>query len=125
MNLLLDTHIFLWWLADDKRLTKKIKNLIAQPENMIFISVISAWEINIKTALGKLEIPDEIEKAILDNGFQMLLLNFSHTSIANKLPYLHRDPFDHMLIAQAKAENFTFVTHDAKLTNYDINIIFV
>ena len=113
MRLLLDTHVLLWWLADDRKLSKNARAIIANPDNEVLVSSASLWEISIKTALGQLEVEmDDLEDAISRNGFRSLPIGFRHALTAGRLPLAHRDPFDRMLVAQAAVEELRLVSHD-------------
>ena len=113
MRLLLDTHILIWWLADDRRLAKSARAIIANPDNDVLVSAASLWEISIKAALGRLEVElDDLEQNIADNGFRSLPINFRHGLTAGRLPPIHRDPFDRMLVAQASVEELRVISHD-------------
>jgi PIN domain nuclease of toxin-antitoxin system len=118
MRLLLDTHILLWWIGDDPALSRTACALIASPDNTIFISPVSTWEIWIKKSLGKLELPSEFEEVLLKEEFEHLPLTVAHTRAVAELPWHHRDPFDRMLIAQAQAADLTLLTADDALTPY-------
>lgn len=125
MSYLLDTHILLWWLSDSSKLPQKAKELIRDPQNAFFVSSASAWEIAIKEALGKLKIPNDLEKAMLVNNFLHLTITIPHALSAGKLPLHHPDPFDRMLVAQAKIENLTIITHDTIFKKYSTNVLVV
>ena len=99
-----------------------MQNSIATAD-IVFVSVASAWEAAIKASLGRLELPDTVEAGVLASGFEKLLISFSHAEQAASLPHHHRDPFDRMLVAQAKAEGLTLVTHDRLLAPYDVEIL--
>lgn len=118
MNLLLDTHVILWWLMDDSKLSPLAKDLISDVNSLIFISAASVWEISIKKNLGKLEVPDDIDKVFLSNEFEDLPITLKHAQVAGSLPKHHIDPFDRMLIAQAQCENIRLLTSDKKLLDY-------
>ena len=121
MRLLLDTHVLLWWLADDRKLAKSARALIANPENDVLVSAASLWEISIKAALGRLEVElDDLEQNITDNGFRSLPINFRHALTAGRLPAIHRDPFDRMLIAQASVEELRVISHDKVFERYGL-----
>ncbi len=122
-RLLLDTHVLLWWLADAPILGKKIRKLIADPRNEVFVSAATSWEISIKKSTGKLEAPDDIDSIVEDEGFTKLSISMYHGEIAGRLPLHHKDPFDRMLIAQAKIMELSFVTNDSKAKLYDVKII--
>lgn len=119
MRLLLDTHALLWWLADEG-LTDKARNAIADPDNVVMVSVASAWEISIKKALGKLSAPDDLERQVNESGFAPLPISVAHGIAAGQLPRRHDDPFDRMLIAQAYAEGLTIVTRDKRFAEYNV-----
>lgn len=123
MKLLLDTHIILWWLMEDKRLTPNLFDAIADPENMIYISAASVWEITIKKQLGKLKCPDNLIEVIAQSDFIELPINFKHSETIAKLPEHHKDPFDRMLIAQAYCEQLILLSNDTKMLNYNIPIM--
>lgn len=123
MNLLLDTHVLLWWLDDAPILSEKTRYLIADPQNLVFISAAVIWEIRIKQALGKLDIPDNFRKVLDREHFEMLDITTEHAYAVGDLPGHHRDPFDRMLVVQAKVEGLTLISHDACLKQYDIPII--
>ena len=123
MNLLLDTHTLLWWLDDQSTLSKKAKTAIADGKNIVFISAVVIWEIKIKQALGKLEIPEDFRKVLDDQPFNKLDITVEHAYAVGDLPAHHRDPFDRMLVAQAKVEGLTLVTRDIRLKEYKIPII--
>lgn len=122
-RLLLDTHAFLWWLADDPRLGEKARALIADPANEVFVSAASGWEAAIKAALGKLELPGPLDAAVEEEGFTHMPITFFHGEQAGSLPPHHRDPFDRMLVAQAQAEGLTVVTADPHIAVYGIRTL--
>jgi len=121
-RLLLDTHAFLWWRGDPSRLDAKVRDRIAKAD-VVFVSAASAWEAAIKVSLGRLELPDTLEAGVLASGFEKLLITFSHAEHAAGLPRHHKDPFDRMLVAQARAEGLTLVTHDRLLEPYEVEIL--
>jgi PIN domain nuclease of toxin-antitoxin system len=120
LRILLDTHILLWWLADDPSLSKKAKLLISDEKNFVFVSVASGWEITIKKALGKLEAPDNLEEVLKENCFKDLPITLQHVLATGQLPMHHHDPFDRILVAQAKCESLTLLTADKKIMLYDV-----
>lgn len=122
MNLLLDTHALLWWLAD-MDLTAPAVGAISDPGNVVMVSAISVWEIGIKRSLGKLDAPDGLIEAIVDSGFEPLPVEFSHARAAGDLPPHHRDPFDRMLIAQATTEGLVVVTRDVAFDDYEVEVL--
>ena len=122
MSLLLDTHVVLWWLTDDPVLSTNVKHRI-DDELGIYVSAATYWEVSIKQAAGKLDAPVDLADAIADNGFRPLPIMFEHASTAGQLPMIHRDPFDRMLVAQARCERLTLVTHDPVLEQYDVDLL--
>ena len=121
-NLLLDTHVFLWWRADDPLLQKSARSAIADAD-VVFVSAATAWEAAIKASLGRLKLPDTVTSGVDDSGFEKLPVTFPHAEAAAALPKHHHDPFDRILVAQAAVENLTFVTHDRTLKAYDVPIL--
>src|SRR5262245_46419677 len=122
MRLLLDTHVLLWWLSDNRKLTKTAREVIAKPDNDVLVSSASVWEVAIKTALGRIEIElDDLEDAIARNGFRSLPIAFRHAVTTGHLPAVHRDPFDRMLVAQASVEELRIVSHDRVFERYGLS----
>ena len=122
IGLLLDTHIFLWWLDDNHRLSGNARDRIADPDMGVFVSAASIWEIGIKRAIGKLEAPREIVTIVEEEGFRGLPMELMHADIASHLPLHHRDPFDRMLIAQGLVEDLTIVTADGRFEHYGVKL---
>lgn len=124
-RLLLDTHAFLWWLADDAQLGPKARAAIAEPRNTVLVSAATGWAIAIKSALGKVEVdvPESLDALVEDEGFVHLPITFFHGEQAGWLPAHHRDPFDRMLVAQAQAEGLRIVTRDPNIAAYGIRVL--
>ena len=120
---LLDTHVVLWALAEPAKLARPARSALEDEQNEVLVSVVSAWEIAIKRALGKLDAPNDLEAAIRMQGFEPLLLTFHHAAQAGGLPHHHRDPFDRMLIAQAQAEGLILVTRDSNIPLYGVRTL--
>jgi len=123
VKLLLDTHAFLWWIGDDARLSGPAREAIADPGNDVALSVASAWELAIKTGLGRFE-PDGdlgpfLEEQIQRNAFRVLPVKLEHAVAVSSLSPHHRDPFDRLLVVQAAAEGMTLVSRDPQLRKYD------
>ena len=118
MTILLDTHILLWWLANDPLLPKKALRLIADDSSAVFVSSATAWEIAIKKTAGKLTAPANLEAALEASRFEPLPIAMRHALLAGRLPRHHADPFDRMLVAQAQLEGMILVTHDRRLSVY-------
>ena len=127
MTLLLDTHVLLWWLDDNPRLGARARAAIADSDNTVWVSSATAWEIAIKTGLGRLEMSEPPEEAlpreIERGGFRPLAISVEHALAVRTLPHHHRDPFDRLLIAQAMAEDLRLVTADRAFADYDVSLI--
>jgi PIN domain nuclease of toxin-antitoxin system len=121
-RLLVDTHVLLWWLTGDRRLSEVAQDAIAHPANEPHVSVASLWEIAIKRSLGKLTAPDDLPDRIADEGFSWLPLRADHAWEVRHLPMQHRDPFDCLLIAQALIERVPVVTADPRFRPYGIDV---
>lgn len=119
-RLLLDTHAFLWCLADAAKLSPPARTAIADGNNDVFVSAVSGWEISVKRAKGQLIAPENLGALVEDRGFAHLPLTFHHAEQAGMLPAHHKDPFDRFLIAQAQAEGLTVVTRDAQIARYGV-----
>jgi PIN domain nuclease of toxin-antitoxin system len=122
LRLLLDTHILLWWLSGNRRLSESARNAIASSV-VTFVSAVSAWEIGIKVAAERLEFHDDIERQLTLNHFEPLAVTIAHAIRASGLPRHHGDPFDRMLVAQAAVESLTLVTADVRLKAYGGSMI--
>ena len=123
MNLLLDTHALLWWLNDDPMLADSARTAIADPENTVFLSAVVVWEIRIKESIGKLDLPDDFAEVLGGQRFAELPITVAHTHAIADMPAIHRDPFDRMLVAQAKVEEMVIVTRDTAIAEYGVRIV--
>ena len=123
MNLLLDTHILIWVLEDNPMLSEKTRKTIINGKNIVFVSSATVWEMSIKQAMGKLAIPNNLIEEIELLRFTQLEITFDHAKLAGQLPEIHKDPFDRMLIAQAKLEDLTLVTKDRHIQKYDVKLL--
>lgn len=122
MSLLLDTHVVLWWLADAPELPDEIKGWLDR-EPDVHVSAVTIWEIAIKQALGKITAPADLPERVRDSGFRELPVGFDHAIAAGRLPLLHKDPFDRMLVAQARCEDLTLVTRDPLCRQYEVAVL--
>lgn len=120
---LLDTHIFVWWMKQEKRLKKEIAAVLKNPENQIFLSVASVLEIVIKKKIGKLKVPQNWKEDLRESSFLLLPITFENAFQLESLPLFHHDPFDRMLIAQAQSEGSTLITGDIKIWKYDVPLL--
>ncbi|BAC91496.1 type II toxin-antitoxin system VapC family toxin [Gloeobacter violaceus] len=124
MRLLLDTHVFLWWVEDAPQLSVSARTAVADPQNVCLLSLASCWEMAIKASLGKLKLPSALENFIpeqlLINGFQTLDIDFRHIVRVSGLAFHHRDPFDRLIIAQALEERLVVASADSVFEKYDL-----
>jgi PIN domain nuclease of toxin-antitoxin system len=127
MKILLDTHIFLWFISGDNRLSTDVRDAIRNLDNEVYLSVVSVWEVIVKHQLGKLPLPEspEIYLPKQRDRHQIASINLDEGSVAQlvKLPSLHRDPFDRMLICQALQHGLTIATVDAAIRAYSVSVI--
>jgi PIN domain nuclease of toxin-antitoxin system len=125
MNFLLDTHAVIWFITEDAQLPDARKKEIEDPGNTIFVSIASFWEMGIKYSLGKLELKADLKKIfelIGESGMTILPLSPDHILTSANLDFHHRDPFDRIMIAQAKSEGLTILTRDKAFRQYNVNI---
>jgi PIN domain nuclease of toxin-antitoxin system len=124
VRLLLDTHTLLWWLGDDERLGAQARQFIEDPANDVIVSVVSLWEVVVKLRIGKLKADiREIADTVQQEGFAPLAITTAHLQTLAKLPMHHRDPFDHLLIAQAITELATFISDDRNTPYYPVQFV--
>jgi PIN domain nuclease of toxin-antitoxin system len=127
MKALLDTHVFLWWITDDGRISKHARAIIQDTKNELYLSAASAWEIAIKAALGRIRVHEDLNlfmtQQMNKNGIAALPINVNHALGVYTLPDLHRDPFDRLLVAQAKQEGMPIITADEWIKRYDVETI--
>ena len=124
MRVLLDTHVFLWWVWDVPELSTKAKKCIANKDNVCLLSMASVWEMSIKSSLGKLRLDRPLDQFIPEqlaaNDFQILEIGFRPVMLVNTMPFHHKDPFDRLLAAQALSEDIAVVSADAVFTRYGV-----
>ena len=126
MKLLLDTHILLWAAQGSEQLSSKAKTLLEDPENQLYFSAASLWEIAIKNKLGRADFKVDLavlRRNLLDNGFEEIAINSAHTIGVDALPNIHKDPFDRMLIAQTAEEGITLMTAYSLVAEYPVAVI--
>jgi PIN domain nuclease of toxin-antitoxin system len=127
MRALLDTHVFLWWVSDDERLSPRARDVIGAGPDEILFSVVSAWEIVLKAALGRLQVaPDPtsfVSEHLQANSFTVLPMHLRHALAVADLPDHHRDPFDRMLIAQARSEGLAIISSDQDVARYPVEVV--
>ena len=128
MKLLLDTHVVLWAASQPEKLSKSARNLLTTPENDLFFSVASMWEIVIKRGLGREDFkvnPRRLRKMLIANGYTELAIDAEHVFTVETLPLLHKDPFDRLLLAQARTEGMLLLTVDASVLQYQESVLAV
>ena len=127
MRVLLDTHVFLWWIDDDRRLSQTARDVIAEGQNDILFSAVCGWEIAIKASLGRIEAPADFARfltgQITKNDFRVQVIELAHTLQVRELPHHHRDAFDRLLIATCQVEKIPLLTSDSQLSAYEIETI--
>lgn len=123
MRLLLDTRVLLWWLGDDPALGEQARASVADPGCQVFVSAATVWEVGIKAQLGKLKVPEGLLEVLADEGFMELPMSLEHAEAAARLPLHHRDPFDRILVAQARFLDLVLVTNDRRLAPYGIRFL--
>ena len=127
MNLLIDSHAFIWSYDEQHKLSKPALQAMSNPANSLFLSVASVWEIQIKIMIGKFKLQDTLSNVIAEqqqiNGFQILPVELSHALYLENLPPHHRDPFDRLLISQAIVANMILVSADANIAKYQVNLL--
>ena len=125
--MLLDTHAFLWWIADDRRLSDRAQEIIGDGRNELYFSTASGWEISIKAGLGRLEVPDDLDQFIADqlsrNAIQALPIYLRHALHTRTLPDHHRDPFDRILVSQAVLEEMPLLSADPQVSRYPVEVV--
>lgn len=120
MRYLLDTHIILWWLEQPEKLSKKTRDVIQDRKNRIFLSSVSFWEMAIKQNIGRLKLPNNILEVLTAEGFDTIPLSPDEALSVAGLPQIHKDPFDRMLIMQAKLNDLVMITHDKTIAQYPV-----
>jgi PIN domain nuclease of toxin-antitoxin system len=127
MRVLLDTHAIVWWATGDERLSRKVRATVADPDTEVFISIASAWEIQIKASLQKLTLNETVDALyrdlIIDQQFRMLGIELDDIDRLSTLPPHHRDPFDRMLVAQALRRGFELVTKNQVISGYGVSVL--
>jgi len=123
MKLLLDTHVLIWALSTPERIKPKVQDLLVDTDNIVFVSIASLWELQIKKSLNKISLPNDFIPQLQKNGFDLLDINYKHIVTLSELPLIHRDPFDRMLIAQTIYEDLSLITSDSEIIKYDVQII--
>lgn len=123
MKLILDTHAALWWLSGDRRFGAAAEAELADSSNRVMLSAAVVWEVAIKRSLGKLDAPDDLAAVLLAGGAQPLPVGLDHAALVETLPWHHRDPFDRLLIAQARVERATLMTADEAFHQYDVRVL--
>jgi PIN domain nuclease of toxin-antitoxin system len=127
LKFLLDTHVFLWWVTDDRRLSSAARQVIANREEELFLSAASAWEMALKSRLGRLKLPGKVEAFLIEqmsiNDIRALPIQIRHALHTRDLPNHHQDPFDRMIVSQAQLEGLTVLTADPLIGRYKVDVL--
>jgi PIN domain nuclease of toxin-antitoxin system len=126
MQLLIDTHVLIWFLEGNKSLSKPHRQIISDSQNDVFVSIASLWEIAVKISLGKLTLAKplaDVIKQIAVENIEVLPILPKHTLQVSTLPFHHRDPFDRIIVAQSQVENLPIVTNDIEFSHYGIKLL--
>lgn len=123
MKYLLDSHTLLWATSQSQLLSETARREIAAPQNIIFVSLASLWELRLKESLGKLKVLPGFYRQLPEMGYELLPLSLAHIETFGNLPWHHKDPFDRMLVAQAMTEQLTLMTRDATLLQYEVSVM--
>ena len=118
MKYLIDTCVLLWVLSGDTKKLGGFIDIIMDPENQIYVSIASYWEIAIKHGIGRISIDGDVKQSVIDSGFSWLGIELRHIDSLKTLPYIHSDPFDRLLVAQSKVDNMKLITTDSKVLEY-------
>lgn len=118
---LIDTHILIWWLEDNPKLSVNIKKILLKAP--VLVSTATLWEISIKQSIGKLKMEEDYFQYVEEAGFEILDVKTKHTLMVKELPLIHKDPFDRLLVSQAIAEGLTLITADQALSQYDLKTL--
>jgi PIN domain nuclease of toxin-antitoxin system len=120
MKYLLDTHVILWWISEPEQISSKARKIISDKNIKVLISSVSIWEMSIKKSLGRLSFPSNLIQVLESEGFEMLPMNGIEAISIAELPLIHQDPFDRMLVMQAKINDLVLITRDAKIIKYPV-----
>jgi PIN domain nuclease of toxin-antitoxin system len=126
VRLLLDTHAFLWFAAGDRRLSRRARTAMEADDAELYISAASVWEMAIKASLGRLTLPAPVDSYMAEKiaeGYRMTAVTWTQAAAVQRLPFHHRDPFDRVLVAQARAERWPIVTRDRVFRKYGVDVI--
>lgn len=123
MRFLVDAHALLWALGEPSALSPAARDAIADPSNLIVVSTASLWECAIKASIGRLELPEDFYDSVPEAGYEVMPIRISHLNVYRTLPMHHRDPFDRMLVAQARAEAMTLISRDPEIAKYDVDVL--
>jgi PIN domain nuclease of toxin-antitoxin system len=123
MRFLVDTHALLWALGEPGTLSREARGALADPSNLIVVSSASLWECAVKASIGKLDLPEDFFDSIPEAGYEVMPIRIPHLNVYRTLPMHHRDPFDRMLVAQARAEALTLISRDPNIAKYDVAVL--
>jgi len=123
IRLLLDSHVLVWWLMQSETIGPDLHDLIGSPQNDVFVSIASPWELAIKESLGKMRVPPNLADVLEEERFTLLPITLSHINVIKTLPRHHGDPFDRIMIAQAQVEGLTIVSRESWFETYEVTLL--
>lgn len=123
MRVLLDSQVMVWWMGKPDRISRETLQIITDPRNPVYISAASVWELGIKVANGNLTLPEKYLESLMNDGFATLDVTMTHAQVSADLPMIHSDPFDRMIIAQARSDDLVLISADRHIRRYNIKVI--
>lgn len=123
MRVLLDSQVLVWWMGQPDKMSRESLQIITDPRNTVYVSAVSVWELGIKAAKGNLTIPKEFVQQLMDDGFATLDVTMRHAQASADLPMIHSDPFDRMIIAQARCDDLVLISSDRHFRRYNVQVI--
>ncbi len=123
MRVLLDSQVLVWWMGKPDQISRETLQIITDPRNTVYISAASVWELGIKAAKGNLTLPEKYLESLMNDGFATLDVTMRHAQVSADLPMIHSDPFDRMIIAQARSDDLVLISADRHIRRYNIKVI--
>lgn len=123
MRVLLDSQVMVWWMGKPDRISRETLQIITDPRNPVYISAASVWELGIKVANGNLTLPEKYLESLMNDGFATLDVTMRHAQVSADLPMIHSDPFDRVIIAQARSDDLVLISADRHIRRYNIKVI--
>ena len=123
MRVLLDSQVMVWWMGKPDRISRETLQIITDPRNPVYVSAASVWELGIKVANGNLTLPEKYLESLMNDGFATLDVTMRHAQVSADLPMIHSDPFDRVIIAQARSDDLVLISADRHIRRYNIKVI--